>query len=382
MRVVVSQKTWIALLVTACLPRQAVAQRVSSTVDFGAESMRYADSINASALSISPLLRLDWTRLTLRGGGTYAQLPGGHWSTQGVFSASVLTPVLRPLSAELALSTGGSAHWDGTRTGQSVAAVRGHFDAQHVGLWAGGGGGQMWDGFRWHPVLLTEFGAWTRAGQSTLIATVAPTAADDTIRYIDSELHAHFEQYYAELDALAGFRSGNAIAAFGSSSRSWGGAAITVWPTAHVGIVISGGTYPIDLTQGFPGGRYFFVSLRIGSRPQTISPSLVQTRSRAGLPEAGNGAPSLVIRRGADGAWELRVQAPTATRVELNGDFTGWQPIALSSRADDSWTVTLPLAPGTYQLNVRIDGGPWVVPAGILPVSDEFGGRVGVLVIP
>jgi hypothetical protein len=68
--------------------------------------------------------------------------------------------------------------------------------------------------------------------------------------------------------------------------------------------------------------------------------------------------------------------------VELNGDFTGWQPIALSSRADDSWTVTLPLAPGTYQLNVRIDGGPWVVPAGILPVSDEFGGRVGVLVIP
>jgi hypothetical protein len=36
---------------------------------------------------------------------------------------------------------------------------------------------------------------------------------------------------------------------------------------------------------------------------------------------------------------------------------------------------------GTYRLNVRVDGGEWVAPPGLLDVEDEFGGRVGLLVL-
>jgi hypothetical protein len=32
-------------------------------------------------------------------------------------------------------------------------------------------------------------------------------------------------------------------------------------------------------------------------------------------------------------------------------------------------------------MNTRIDGGKWLVPQGLLSVSDEFGGAVGILVI-
>jgi hypothetical protein len=37
---------------------------------------------------------------------------------------------------------------------------------------------------------------------------------------------------------------------------------------------------------------------------------------------------------------------------------------------------------GKYQMNIRIDGGPWIVPPGVLSMLDEFGGSVGLLVVP
>jgi hypothetical protein len=33
-------------------------------------------------------------------------------------------------------------------------------------------------------------------------------------------------------------------------------------------------------------------------------------------------------------------------------------------------------------MNVRVDGGTWVIPPGLLPLKDEFGGSVGLLVVP
>jgi 1,4-alpha-glucan branching enzyme len=65
--------------------------------------------------------------------------------------------------------------------------------------------------------------------------------------------------------------------------------------------------------------------------------------------------------------------------VELMGDFTAWQPLALVSASDGWWTATIPLAPGTYQINVRVNGEAWDVPAGMLVAVDEFGVRVGML---
>ncbi len=80
--------------------------------------------------------------------------------------------------------------------------------------------------------------------------------------------------------------------------------------------------------------------------------------------------------------WTLRVQAPTAARVEIMGDFTHWEPVALDRDANGRWSVRFAVAPGIHRMNVRVDGGPWGVPPGVPVLHDEFSGAVGMLVIP
>jgi hypothetical protein len=55
--------------------------------------------------------------------------------------------------------------------------------------------------------------------------------------------------------------------------------------------------------------------------------------------------------------------------------------VELTAAGGDRWTTTLPLAPGIYEVNIRIDGGRWLVPPGLTTNSDEFGGAVGILVV-
>ena len=49
--------------------------------------------------------------------------------------------------------------------------------------------------------------------------------------------------------------------------------------------------------------------------------------------------------------------------------------------SDDWWSATLPIAAGTYQMNVRIDGGAWLAPPGLMTSTDEFAGVVGILIV-
>jgi 1,4-alpha-glucan branching enzyme len=82
-----------------------------------------------------------------------------------------------------------------------------------------------------------------------------------------------------------------------------------------------------------------------------------------------------------EGVVTFRIFAPSAQSVELTGDFTNWEPLAAVPAGEGWWTVARPLIIGKYQMNLRIDGGKWVVPPGLLGIVDEFGGNVGLLVI-
>jgi 1,4-alpha-glucan branching enzyme len=76
------------------------------------------------------------------------------------------------------------------------------------------------------------------------------------------------------------------------------------------------------------------------------------------------------------------VLAPDARRVEIAGDFTDWQPVPMERVPAGRWRFDVRLAPGVHQLNVRVDGGAWEVPAGLASLRDEFSGGVGLLVVP
>ena len=81
------------------------------------------------------------------------------------------------------------------------------------------------------------------------------------------------------------------------------------------------------------------------------------------------------------GGRRLRVRVPGARSVELAGDFTNWQPVALRQGDTDEWEVTLPITPGVHRVAIRIDGDSWTTPPGVAAVADEFQGTVGVIVV-
>jgi hypothetical protein len=63
------------------------------------------------------------------------------------------------------------------------------------------------------------------------------------------------------------------------------------------------------------------------------------------------------------------------------GDFTDWRAVPLARAGDGTWEVRLALAAGVYRINVRVNGGEWVVPGGTRLEGSEFGGAVGLMVV-
>ena len=79
----------------------------------------------------------------------------------------------------------------------------------------------------------------------------------------------------------------------------------------------------------------------------------------------------------------ISLSAPReAERVELMGDFTGWEAVTLG-RGDDRWFVERVVSPGPHRLAIRVDGGEWVAPSNVPSVRDEeLGGAVGLITVP
>ncbi len=358
------------------------AQRVESSIDLGAVMLRYADSLNANAATLTPDLRMDWDRANAQVWGTFSQFFEGGWSAQAASSGSVFTPMRRSLLGELAGTAGGSAHEDGARTAQAIANLRLHAIQPMWGVFAGAGGGGNWDGEAWRRLLLGELGGWIQNPAVTALLTLTPVSVDDSVRYIDGQVTLSRSFDRVEVMALAGGRGGGQNPGVDSRTRSWGSLSVVAWVRPRIAVTASGGTYPVDPTQGFPGGRFLSASVRFATSRQRVNvvpePDVQTAVDSASGPAAVDG---FRASRDSAGSVLVRVSAPNARIVEISGDFTGWVPMKLEERGDGSWTGRLQLAPGNYEMNLRVDGGEWVVPPGLLPLKDEFGGSVGLLVL-
>lgn len=377
----------LAVAIFLAAPRGARAQRLSATLDAGAAAVRYADSLDVSTATLTPAFDFITPSTTLSGAGTFAQGGGGVWSLQGQLAGSAFTPPLGSVRAELVGSTGGSAHEDGTRTGELLASARLHFVKRAWGMWAGGGGGRTWDGDVWRGMLVGDAGIWARAGLGIFVLTAAPAVVDDTIRYTDAELSTRWVASRLELDGVVGARAGHGLPTVAGSKRAWGSVSATFWLGEHLALVAGGGSYPVDFTQGYPGGRFIQAGIRmaVGRRNGTASSTGARRddADRAARNDRASSASPIAsfgVERVAGDQSTLRMRAPEARTVEISGDFTNWEPVPLTRGADGWWTVTLPITPGTHQMNVRLDDSAWVVPPGLMTVTDESG-TSGLLVI-
>ena len=366
-------RAWVLALLGTSLAAPAFAQHAGASIDAGMLTMQYADSVDANAIALTPSLWRESRSGLVSATGTLSHFTGGGWSAQGAAGASVFTPRFKYLIAEIEGSAGGSTRDDASRTGQLIAIARAHFSSDNRGVWIGGGTGTTWDGLTWRNLQQGEAAAWARFGNASASLSATPVIVDDSIKYTDAQLSAAFNLPRVDVNASAGVRGGSRLPTLGGTAKSWGSVSVTGWMMPRLAIVASAGTYPVDLTQGFPGGRFASISIRFGSR--RFQPSSIAALEPS--PERG-----FEVRNVDSRTRELRVRAPSANTVEIMGDFTDWQPVSLRIGESGWWTIQLPIRPGIHEMNFRINGGSWAVPQGLQRKSDEFGGSVGVLVIP
>jgi hypothetical protein len=154
-----------------------------------------------------------------------------------------------------------------------------------------------------------------------------------------------------------------------AARRLDGGAAVSAAfrQTPTLALTVSAARQLADYVHGADAVQWVSVGVRFSARAPADVP-------------ASAARPVVLVADGADGR-ELRVRAPGARTVEVMGDFTGWEPVALVPSGDLFVGPAAPTA-GTHRLVVRIDGGPWRPAANTPAVADDFGGRVGLLVVP
>jgi hypothetical protein len=128
--------------------------------------------------------------------------------------------------------------------------------------------------------------------------------------------------------------------------------------------------YPTDYIRQLPRGRFFSLGMRL-ERGRRLQVDWYRP------PEA----PGFQVDTLSGGARVVHVRAPRALKVDLSADFTDWTPVPMRRGSRGDWEAVLPIAPGTYRVSVRVDGGPWAAPPGLVGVVDEFNGEVGVVVI-
>jgi len=364
-------------------PVGASAQRVLSSVDISGTAVRYADSVDASGASVSPAFRVDWSHATLSANADISALAGKS-ATQGMIAPSMFTPSFGPAFAELAGSFAGSTHEDGTHTGQMLAAGRVYYaPAPSGGAWLGGGVGQTWDGSAWRQITQGELGAWLDHSGVTTLVTLTPVRIADGIRYNDLEVAIRYPGRSVEIGASLGGRTGSSGPVLGENQRVWGTVSALHWMSSRIALLASAGSYPVDLTQGFPGGRFATVTLRIASANTRRTTAVVGSSKEPSSDATANEAVarSFEVLTEAGNRRVISVDASGASVVEISGDFTQWRPVALSRGADGRWTMTQSIPRGTYQVEIRLNGGTWVAPPGLLKSRDELGAVVGILSI-
>ena len=160
----------------------------------------------------------------------------------------------------------------------------------------------------------------------------------------------------------------------GSEGRgAWMRATLGVPLAERLALVATGGLQPDRPDLRSPEGAFVRLGLQIdvgaADRPRPVLP----------LP-APDGP--LAVVTAPDGSQVLVFRSVSALRAEVRGDFSDWQPRALEPTPDGGWQIPWTAGAGTFRINIRLDDGPWIAPPGLPSFADEFGGMVGILVVP
>ncbi|MEW5931010.1 MAG: glycogen-binding domain-containing protein, partial [Gemmatimonadota bacterium] len=366
----------------------------------GAGLSRSGVAASSGALLLAPSLELGADAFRLSAGGSLARFPSGAASAEWQGSAAWRAPAWRGLRAEGRLDARGLAlpSDPGLARAAGVARLRLGGDSA-AALWVEGGAGRILRGSGPRGLGVLGAGGQVRIGGASVRLSVQGASVEglaalfrdsvyvlnDTLarvsvqeragepgrRYADAELAAAWGRGRLALDAAVGTR----LAVRGVARETWSRVGGAVRIDRRATLVASFGTLPGAPEFGTGRAPFGVVALRFNAapRPPLPAPAALPLDAEAGAFE---------VRPAAAGARVLSVRVAARERVEIRGDFSDWEPLPLSRAPGDRWELSLPLRPGLYRADLRVDGGDWSVPPGLAREPDEFGGATGLLVVP
>ena len=373
----------VSLFGTACvltvatpLPAQT---RAAAGLDFGMAHVSYDDFLPSLAAFAAVDGSLATRRTDVSARGAAVRYESGRDAFQAAFGASHLAPARGRTRVEASASTGASWYADFARFAHALGRARLLSAGRGRGAWGGVTLGTTSYGDGWRPVARYAVGGWSLVGSAALDASFTTSTVGDTA-YTDLEGTLRLPLGPVALDVWAGAR----LWSRGAGRGVYGEATATLPLHGGLGVIVSGGRYPTDPVRGTIAGRYVSAGVRVSgvTRPRPAPPVPVPARPHYGS-NGGFAAPVPAVEVTlAGGIRTLRVHATGARTVELVGDVTDWLPVPLAPGGGDRWDLAVPLPPGVRRLAIRVDGGPWLAPAGTRRVFDEFGSEVGLLIIP
>jgi len=363
-------------LLTARTP----AAQTTGTLDVGISTVRYDGFLPSGAASVTPGVRWERPSGTLTARGTYLRFESGHRSLQGSVAGSFFTPTAGRWRGEFSAAAGASRYVDFASFWHTIAEARLHVVETERGAWISGAAGRASYGSAPRSVVAAGAGAWLRLPALTLRLAASLSHVGDTT-YTDVESSARTAWDRITLDATLGAR----VWSRGGGRGMYGETSAALALGERTAIVLSGGRYPTDPISGSIAAHYLTAAIRIHTAAWRHVVARGRTAPRAGGAD-GAGAPGsgarLEVQLDRSRPVRLLVHVAEATRVEVAGDFTDWRPLALSPAGGGLWEVVLPLTSGVHRIDVRIDGAAWIVPAGTTRAPDDYGGEVGIFVVP
>lgn len=375
------------LLLLASVARSARGQTLppaaAGSVDLGAAFLRQPGLTATNVLTAAGQLGYTTARYALTTNGVAAMTPQDRYTGQGVLTASWYAPAARRLRWELTGMTSAFGLSGAAPSFSWQAVAREHATWSLGGVFAGVGAGQVGQHGLGGTIQTAQTGGFLRIdplGRDELSSAFAYTDAGRPIvgsvraRYTDVLGYWSHRGDWIELSLGAGVRSHLRDTGL---VESWASGSAALWLSSRAALVASAGRALADEARGVPSVRYLSVALRFGWRPSRAG-AVLRVRQTQGGDDAGR----IDIRNSGDSLRAVIVHQRIASRVEVVGDFTDWQPVAMTSMPNGEWRIERTIAPGPHKVAIRVDGGPWRVPPNLPRVEDDFGGEVGIVIVP
>lgn len=346
---------------------------------------------------VAPSLQIQTSHFSLNADGDFAGHTEHGWQSAGHLRGGLHQRLVARLEAQLGVQAGVSRTRWGKGSGGWLGDARVQLAKGSSGFALGLGSGHTFASSGTQPLSRIEAGGWSRLGRIDFgfwlkrTGLVVPGSIVKDDRSPGDTLQVGgaaggerrlLQDHYTDIEASLGWSHGNLALEAGAGRRIGRAFRYTSWHvqalyqvTNRVALVASSGQFPVDVVSGLPAGGFAMLSMRLNLRddppvPAPSSASRVRT-IRTGFSTSAS----------EDGTQLILVRVPHATAVELMGDFTDWTPVLLVPGENDHWRLRMRIPAGIHEINLRVDGGAWLVPPGLTEVDDGLGGKAGRFVI-